>query len=424
MLGNTSNLAMSDNVVTEDEPATTASTPRGTAHENALGMYFEGLSADRVLTPDEEVEVARRIEHCDIELWVQLLSYAPATDTMLAVLEATLENALPEFETLRAAATAVRRKASRPNQRKLDAATRDVAEKLRALDQDKVHITALVAELAAYERSGIGRVRRTEPPFETDSRAFADYLARVHDAQEQAIEARNAFVRANLRLVISIARRYSKGPMSLADLIQEGNLGLLKAVERFDHRRGFRFSTYASWWIRHAVGRALADKGREVRIPVHMVDATYKIRRATHDLHGKLGREPTREEVAKAVDMEPRKLEQLSTYLIGSPVSLDQPMGGDDPRPLHEMFADDTESEPLVDRLAKNDLESALSSVLHQLSEIEIDVIKRRFGLGNEREHTLQEIADGYERSRERIRQIQARALDKLRRALVRAGAA
>lgn len=422
MLGNTPNLASSDSFKLDDETPETSS--RGTAHENALGMYFEGLAADRVLTPDEEVEVAQRIEHCDIDLWVQLLSHAPAIDTMLSVLESTMENALPEFGPLREAADAVRRKRTKAALRRLDSCARDVAEKLRTLDQDKVHITALVAELAAFERSGFGRIRRVEPPFPTKGRPFSDYLARVRDAQEQAIEARNAFVRANLRLVISIARRYSKGPMSLADLIQEGNLGLLKAVERFDHRRGFRFSTYASWWIRHAVGRALADKGREVRIPVHMVDATYKIRRATHDLHGKLGREPTREEIAKAVDMEPKKLEQLSTYLIGAPVSLDQPMGGEDPRPLHEMFADDSEDEPLVDRMAKTDLEKALGTVLHQLSDVEIDVIRRRFGLGTEREHTLQEIADGYERSRERIRQIQARALDKLRRALVRAGAA
>ena len=131
-----------------------------------------------------------------------------------------------------------------------------------------------------------------------------------------AAEARNDFVKANLRLVVSIARRFNHGRMALADLIQEGNLGLIKAVERYDYRRGFRFSTYASWWIRHAISRALADKGREVRLPVHMIDAQHRLAKARRELTGKLGRQPTSEELAEATQMPLDKIEKMRTWLL------------------------------------------------------------------------------------------------------------
>src|SRR5690606_22185975 len=208
------------------------------------------------------------------------------------------------------------------------------------------------------------------------------------------------------------------GGLPLTDLIQEGNLGLIKAVTRFDHRRGFRFSTYATWWIRHAIGRALADRGRTVRIPVHVLEANQRSRKATRVLTARLGRNPTDDELAVVAGMEGEQLENTLRRAVGSDVSLDAHLGEAGDRERMEVFqlpADDVT--PLDDVMSRS-LNDQVRAILDTLSPIEADVLKRRFGLDGRDEVTLQEIANNYGLSRERIRQIQEKALLKVRKTL------
>ena len=218
-----------------------------------------------------------------------------------------------------------------------------------------------------------------------------------------------------------MARRYDRGGMPLADLIQEGNLGLMHAVSRFDYRRGLRFSTYACWWIRHAIGRALADKARAVRIPVHMLEAQQQLEKVRQGLIGELGRQPTPQELAKAARVPLAKLNQMHRYLMGQPMSLDRPMHEDDDRAFGDMLADPVseEASPAED-MTTAALAKQVTKLLRDLSPIEADVLRQRFGLVDDEERTFREIGDQYRLSRERIRQIQNSALDKLKKALAR----
>jgi RNA polymerase primary sigma factor len=248
-----------------------------------------------------------------------------------------------------------------------------------------------------------------------------EWLRRVQQANRAAADARNDFVKANLRLVVSIARRFNHGRMALADLIQEGNLGLIKAVERYDYKRGFRFSTYASWWIRHAISRALADKGREVRLPVHMIDAQHRLTKARRQLTASLGREPTSEELAGATSMPLDKVEKMRSWLLEQSVSIDKPVGDDEGRVLGEVLEDpDRETYSPTEGMEWEALTSEVRELLGDLRPIEADILRQRFGLGTEQELTLKEIGDKYNLSRERIRQLQEQALAKMRRALAR----
>ena len=290
---------------------------------------------------------------------------------------------------------------------------------LRSQDLDRVHIDHVLREIERADQ----RARRGERdlPFSAGTREFADYLSRIRAAYRGGAELREEFVRANLRLVVTMARRYDRGGMPLADLIQEGNLGLMHAVSRFDYRRGLRFSTYACWWIRHAIGRALADKARAVRIPVHMLEAQQQLEKVRQALIGELGRQPTPQELAKAARVPLAKLNQMHRYLMGQPMSLDRPVHDDDDRAFGELLADPaSEEHSPADEMTTQKLTEQVGKLLHHLSPIEADVLRQRFGLLDDEERTFREIGDQYHLSRERIRQIQNSALDKLKKALER----
>jgi RNA polymerase primary sigma factor len=291
--------------------------------------------------------------------------------------------------------------------------------KLRAADADHLYIDAALLALERI-RAGVG-TRGAAVVAVGRERARADWMRRVDLASRAAADARNAFVKANLRLVVSIARRFNHGRMALADLIQEGNLGLIKAVERYDYRRGFRFSTYASWWIRHAISRALADKGREVRLPVHMIDAHHRLTKARRQLTGQLGRQPTTDELAAETGMPADKIEKMRSWLLEQSVSIDKPVGDDEGRVLGEVLEDpDREVGSPTGDLEWEALTAEVRALLGELRPIEADILRQRFGLGTEQELTLKEIGEKYNLSRERIRQLQEQALAKLRRALAR----
>jgi RNA polymerase primary sigma factor len=381
-----------------------------------LSMYFRDMAALDVLQPEEEFTSAREIEALEIMLWEAVLAHAPAVEHVLAVIEPIA--ALPgEARALRA--TAAKLGAAAPEPKAWTKLAARAARKLRAEDVDHLFIDAA---LGAIDRLTLGiGLRGTAVGPLGPARARNDWLRRVHAANHAAADVRNAFVKANLRLVVSIARRFNHGRMALADLIQEGNLGLMKAVERYDYRRGFRFSTYASWWIRHAISRALADKGREVRLPVHMIDAQHRLTKARRQLTGQLGRQPTSEELAAATDMPVDKIEKMRSWLLEQSVSIDKPVGDDEGRVLGEVLEDpDREEVSPTGELEWEALTAEVRDLLHELRPIEADILRQRFGLGTEQELTLKQIGDKYNLSRERIRQLQEQALAKMRRALAR----
>jgi RNA polymerase primary sigma factor len=249
------------------------------------------------------------------------------------------------------------------------------------------------------------------------SKTFKEFYRQARSLFAASQRARNEFVKANLRLVVSIARRFNYGRMPLSDLIQEGNLGLIKAVERYDYRRGYRFSTYASWWIRHAISRALADKGRAVRLPVHMLDAHHKVARTARELSAKIGRNPTSEEIAVATGLNLEKVEKVQGFLLEQSVSLDRAISEEDDRRFVELLQDPDIKTP-AERLIEHAVSKQVNDIMKHLKPIEADVLRKRFGLTGDQEQTLKQIGEAYKLSRERIRQIQEQALGKIRRAL------
>ena len=272
---------------------------------------------------------------------------------------------------------------------------------------------AKLAEVADEIRAAQAELRKIERASGLSISEIKEINRRMSIGEAKAMRAKKEMVEANLRLVISIAKRYTNRGLQFLDLIQEGNIGLMKAVDKFEYRRGYKFSTYATWWIRQAITRSIADQARTIRIPVHMIETINKLNRVSRQMLQEMGREPTPEELAKRMDMPEDRVRKV-LKIAREPISLETPIGDDEDSHLGD-FIEDVNAISPVDAATSEGLREAIHEVLAGLTPREAKVLRMRFGIDMNTDHTLEEVGKQFDVTRERIRQIEAKALRKLR---------
>jgi len=306
--------------------------------------------------------------------------------------------------------------------------TESLSEKLKVIDKSETTKQELKAFLARVndKKEGeelklrikkIGKLLRSyKKEIGVDSQKLGKTLQTIAKGKDICDRAKKKLVSSNLRLVISIAKRYSNYGLQFLDLIQEGNLGLMTAVDRFEYQRGYKFSTYAHWWIRQAITRAIADQARTIRIPVHMIEVIHKLNRVSRNLVQEKGREPTGEEIAKKMDLPVCNVHKIMK-IAQIPASLETPIGEGEKSRLSD-FIEDKDTLSPVDEVISMDLKEKIEEALRAHTQREAGILKMRFGLGNGNDHTLEEVGQQYKVTRERIRQIEEKAIRKLRHSL------
>jgi len=443
-------------VVLEETPALSAEAlpPSAGPAENPLRLYFKEIGKVHVLTAQQEVSLGRRIEAGQIQLRRALAGIPIATAQLLARVERIRHAELgldevivlpeggepkpDEIKPLLAVFTRIRRlereiarlqeslqdkrrgKTTRANYHKWiaqnRAAIQTAVEKLPLkpglLDQLVADVRRQAKRLAEARTSK--DIRALEREIGLGKKTLQAALRGIEEHDRVVRQAKRELMEANLRLVVSVAKRYRGSELTLLDLVQEGNIGLMKAVDRFQYRRGFKFSTYATWWIRQAITRAIADHSRTIRLPVHIVETLNRMSRVNRTLVNEMGRDPTPEELAKKTGVPARKV-RLILESSRKPLSLETPIGED--LKLGD-FLEDQSTESPNDNLISLDLTNQVARALGTLSAKEKKILRLRFGIGDEGEHTLEEVGKRFSVTRERIRQIETKALRKLRHPL------
>lgn len=369
------------------------------SYQENLFAYYAGIADHELLGRDGEIALAKRIEDQEIEVWRRILSFRPAMPVALKTLEER-GISLPAFKALRRASRAegpaANKNSTQAHQEQIQAA----AASIREHDRDRVHLEAVMAAIDAQPPKGRGR---------------AKWRQGVASADRAGAATRQRFINANLRFVVTMCRKFENYSISRDDLIQEGNLGLIKAVNRFDYRQGYRFSTYAGWWIRHTMQRSVANASRTVRVPVHFQDAYRQTVQVQRELSAKLGREATNQEIADRCETTVDRIISIRSRALGHAVSLDEPLGEDGTARLDLMV------DPMNDQASPLDLISTqhdiarVHELLEMLPSMQADILRKRFGLGGDSPMTLKSIGEVYGLSRERVRQIQGIGLQALR---------
>ena len=432
-------------------------------------VYLQHIGRRKLLTAQQEQEIGRKIEVVRGELLSELATIPAARQTLLSLADAVRDHTAPAAELIllpdggelkpekidpvlmafarvrrlerqiehhrqRIAnhrSTAASRAKFQQEVERLQGAMRAVLRELpirpSVVDDVVSELRHLEEEFERSERMARGperaqQVRELEGRAGLSRPAFRQHLARVREREQALVEAKHQLIEPNLRLAVSIAKRYVGRGLSLLDLIQEANIGLMKAVDRFQYRRGFKFSTYATWWIRQQVGRAVADYGRTIRLPVHVLDSLTKLTRARKELVKELARDPAPEQLAARVGMPVEKVELL-LEASRHPLSLEAPVGEDEETSLGDLVRDVTSRSPEED-VMQGQLAAEVERVMQPLNEREREVLRLRHGLGLERGLTFEEIGHRLSVTRERVRQIEARAIIKMRRAAHRDHAA
>ncbi len=410
----------------ETEAAEEAAEPLVAPIADLVRLYFGEIGQVPLLTAAQEVEIGRRIERGQSEILRILATMPRARQRLVEMARAVGRGERPASDlfvgaeaeldsrrvrALLAAVGRLQRLAARVSRRRQQRRHGLRAARRRS-DADREAMQALMAGLPirpAVIASLVEEVRREDPP--APSRALRERLARIAALEADVEQARRELTEANLRLVVSVAKRYRWSGMPLLDLVQEGNIGLMKAVERFQYRRGFKFSTYATWWIRQAITRAIADRGRVIRLPVHVVEDLQRINRGRQALAARLGRDPGVDELAAETGV-PASRVRLILDAMAPPMSLDAPIGEE--AVLGDLLEDPAGVSP-ADEVVDRDMAGHVDRALDTLSPREQMVLRLRFGFGNSHDHTLEDIGARLGVTRERIRQIEARALRKLR---------